>query len=141
MNQFTLTLSIAAAALFAIQSTTVAQDPPAAGNPPPAEGGARPGGGRRMDPEARMKIMTEKLGLSAEQQTQIKAVIEKNAAKLKELMAKGWQNLTDEDKAAMRDSFKAQMTEIEAILTPEQQAKMKELLPQRRGGAKPDAAK
>jgi Spy/CpxP family protein refolding chaperone len=131
MKQFTLTISLAAAALFAIPSTTFAQDP-APGNPP-----QRPEGGRRMDPEARLKFMTEKLALDADQQAKIKAIFEKNGPKMKELMAKGRENLTDADKTALRDLMKSQTEEINAVLTPAQQEKMKELRPQGRGGAKP----
>ena len=131
MKQFTLTISLAAAALFAIPSTSFAQDTPP-GNPP-----QRPEGGRRMDPEARLKFMTEKLALDAEQQAKIKAIFEKNGPKMKELMAKGRENLTDADKTALRDLMKSQTEEINAVLTPAQQEKMKELRPQGRGGAKP----
>lgn len=144
MRKLALTVTIATAAFFAIQSTTFAEEKPAGENPKPAEGATRPGGpagGRRMDPEARLKFMAEQLGLNAEQQAKIKAIYEKNAPKFKELMAKGMENLTDADKTAMRDLFKAQMDEVGAILTPEQQAKLKELRPQGRGEAKPDAPK
>ncbi|MCX6879852.1 MAG: hypothetical protein NTW21_39515 [Verrucomicrobia bacterium] len=144
MKQFTLTISIAAAALIAIQSTTFAEDKPAGENPTRPEGAARPGGpggGRRMDPEAGLKFMAEQLGLDADQQAKIKAIYEKNAPKFKELMTKGRENLTDEDKTAMRDLFKSQMEEVSAILKPEQQEKLKALRPQPRGEAKPDAPK
>ena len=90
-----------------------------------------------MDPEARLKYMTEKLGLNADQQAKIKAIFEKNAPKFKELMAKGRDNLTEADKTAMRDLMKAQNEEINAVLTPEQQTKMKEMRPQGRRGEKP----
>ncbi len=97
-----------------------------------------------MDPEARLKFMTEQLGLDADQQAKIKAIYEKNAAKIKELMAKGFENLTDADKTAMRDYFTSQLEEISAILTPEQQQKLKDMRPQGRGprpDAKPEPAK
>ncbi|MEI6653848.1 MAG: hypothetical protein WCP45_03705 [Verrucomicrobiota bacterium] len=145
MKTFTLTLSLGAAALFALQSTTIAQDQPAAGtNPAPAAGAARPAGhagGRHMDPEARLKLLTEKLGLDADQQAKIKAIYDKNAPKFKELMTKGRENLTDADKTALRDLFKAQMEEVAAVLTPEQKEKLKELHPKGRGEGKPAADK
>jgi len=131
MKQITLTLSLAVAALFAVPSTTFAQDKPA-GDPP-----KRPEGARRMDPEARLKFMTEKLELNADQQAKIKAIYEKNGPKFKELTAKGWGNLTDADKTAMRELMKSQTEEINAVLTPAQQEKMKALRPQGRGAAKP----
>jgi Spy/CpxP family protein refolding chaperone len=144
MKHLALTLSITAAALVAIPSTTFAQEQPAGGHPNRPEGAARPDGpdgGRRMGPEARLKFMAEKLGLDADQQAKIKAIYEKNALKVKEIMAKGWANLTDEDKAAMRDLFKSQVEEVAAVLTPEQQEMLKALRPQGRGEAKPEAAK
>ena len=131
MKQFTLTLSFAVAALFAVPSTTFAQDKSTGDQP------QRPEGARRMDPEARLKFMTEKLALDADQQAKIKAIFEKNGPKMKELMAKGRENLTDADKTALRDLMKSQTEEINAVLTPAQQEKMKELRPQGRGGAKP----
>jgi Spy/CpxP family protein refolding chaperone len=131
MKQFTLTMSLVAATFFAVPSTTFAQDTPAGDRP------QRPEGARRMDPEARLKFMTEKLGLDADQQAKIKAIYEKNGPKMKELMAKGRENLTDADKTAMRDLMKSQTEEINAVLTPEQQEKMKAMRPQGRRGEKP----
>ncbi len=133
MKKFTLALTIAAATLFASQSSVLAQDPAPGANPPPAARPGGPGGARRMDPEARLKFMTEQLGLDADQQAKIKAIYEKNAAKIKELMAKGFENLTDADKTAMRDYFTSQLEEISTILTPEQQQKLKDMRPQGRG--------
>lgn len=135
MKHLTRTLSLAAVALLAIPSTTFAEDAPAGDSPKPPEGAGRPGG-RRMDPEARLKLLTEKLGLDADQQAKIKAIFEKNAPKFKELMAKGWENLTDADKTAMRDLMKAQNDEINAVLTPAQQEKMKAMRTQGRGREK-----
>ncbi len=96
-----------------------------------------------MDQEARLKSMTENLGLSADQQAKIKAIFEKNAPKFKELKDKGRDNLTDADKKAMSDLRKAQTEEINAVLTPEQQAKMKEARPgnNTKQAAQADAAK
>jgi len=82
-----------------------------------------------MDPAERLKIMTEKLGLSQDQQDKVKAIQEKHAPEFKELMAKGRENATDADKAKLRELVKTQMEEIGAVLTPEQKEKMKELRP------------
>ena len=131
MKPFTLSLSLVALALFAVPTTTFAQDKPARDQPQRAEGA------RHMNPEARLKFMTEKFGLTADQQAKIKEIIEKNVPKFKELMDKGWGNLTEAEMTAMRDSMKAQAEEINAVLTPEHQAKMKEWRPAGRRGAKP----
>jgi len=95
-----------------------------------------------MDPQARLKFLTEKLGLDADQQSKIKAIFEKNAPKFKELMSKGRENLTDAEKTALRDLMKSQAEEVNAVLTPAQQEKMKEFRHGGHGGhgdAKPAA--
>lgn len=130
-------MCVAVAALFTLPSTTFAQDKPA-GDKPAGEAPARGGrGGARLTPEARLKQMTETLGLTQEQQDKIKAILEKNAAAMKELTAKGYQNLTDEDKTKMREMMKAQTEAIDAVLTPEQKEKQKAEMAKRRGAGRP----
>lgn len=121
MKQFALTLSLAVAALFVLPSTTSAKGKPG-GNHQHRQERAR-----HKSPEARLQFLTEKLGLDSNQQSQIKAIIEKNQPKIKELVAKGRGNLTDSDKAALRDLKKSQAGEVHAVLTPTQQEKIKEL--------------
>ncbi len=85
-----------------------------------------PGGAGRGNPEERLKMMTEKLSLTQEQQGKVKAIMEKSAPQMKELMAKGRDNLSEEDKTKMREMMKTQFEEIGAVLTPEQKEKWKE---------------
>ncbi|KAB2637741.1 MAG: hypothetical protein DVB26_09300 [Verrucomicrobia bacterium] len=138
MNKHTLSLCVAAAALFTIPSTSFAQDPA-----PGATPGATPvrpqGPGRsaRFGPEERLKYMTQTLGLTQEQQDKIKAIMEKNAPAIKELRDKGYQNLTEEDKTKMRDLMKQQNEEIDALITPEQKAKQKAEMQKRRAQGRP----
>lgn len=129
MKNFTLTIGIAATALLTLPTFTLAADEKPEGK--------RPGGGQRMNPEERLKKMTETLGLSQEQQDKIKAIYEKNGPAMKELMAKGRENLTEEDKTKMKELFKTQTEEISAVLTPEQKEKYKaEMEKRREGGAR-----
>jgi Spy/CpxP family protein refolding chaperone len=140
-------LSFAVAGLCAVPSLLRADDAvppkPPGGDKAPASGGAAaqpggPGGGAgRLSPEERLKKMTEELGLTQDQQDKIKAIIEKNAPQFKDLMAKGRENLTDEDKTKFRDLIKSQAEEIAAVLTPEQKEKYKAAMEKRRaaGGA------
>ena len=89
-------------------------------------------------------MMTGKLGLTPDQQEKVKAIQEKNAPQFKELMAKGRENLTEEDKTKFRELMKSQMEEIGAVLTPEQREKMKEMRPggdRKPGDAKPGDGK
>ena len=130
----TLCTILATTALVTIPNTILAADETAE-----APKGERARGERaRQDPEARLKMMTEKLALNEEQQGKIKAIFEKNAAQIKELRAKGRQNLTDEDRTKLREITKAQNQEVAAVLTPEQKEKYKELRAEggRAGGAR-----
>lgn len=133
MKRHSLTLSLAVAALFAVPSTTFAGDQPVGNRPHRAEGAER--AGHRMEPLARLKIMTEKLGLDADQQAEIKAIFEKNRPQFKELMSKGRENLTDADKVTLRELMKTQAEEMKAVLTPAQQEKLMQLRSHHRGGA------
>lgn len=133
-------LTVAAAALLVIP-TLRAEDKPAdkpagdkpAGDKPAGERppGGRPGGGRTMSPEDRLKFMTERLGLTQEQQDKIKAIYAKNADKFKAMREKGFQNLTDDEKKEMGELRKAEMEEVSSVLTDEQKKKLAE---GRRGG-------
>lgn len=83
-------------------------------------------------PGERLKEMSEKLGLTEEQKEKVKAIFEKNLPKMKELRADA--ALSPEDKRVkMGEIRKSEGAEIRALLTPEQQAKMKEM----RAAAKP----
>ena len=141
MKNYTLSLCVAAAALFTLPSTSFAQDKPA-GDPP-----ARAARGARFGPEERLKQMTQSLTLTQDQQDKIKAILEKNAAATKELMSKGFQNLTAEEKTKMGELRKKQTEEIDAVLTDEQKAKQQADMEKRRGAGragaqpKPDPAK
>ncbi len=71
---------------------------------------------------AELTTLTEKLGLDADQQAKIKAINEKGAEKMKELLGKGQWN-----PATYHDWTKAKNDEINAVLTPDQQEKLKAL--------------
>ncbi len=143
MKKHLAILSLAVAGLCAVPSSLRAEDaappkPPGGDKAPPPAGekpGPKPEGerrgpgaqGARMNPEERLKMMTEKLGLTQDQQDKIKAIQEKSAPQFKELMAKGRENLSDADKEKARELMKSQFEEIGAVLTPEQKEKMKDL--------------
>ena len=131
MKHFTLTLSVAAAALFTLPTTSFGADEKKPERKRP-EGAGAPGAGR-FSPEDRIKHMTETLGLTAEQQEKVKAIFAKGADQMKALREKGRDNLTEEDKTKMKEFFKSQQEEIAAILTPEQKEKQKAEM-EKRGG-------
>jgi len=123
MKHITLTLGLAAAALFAVPSTINAQTTPAPAEHPHHKGG-------------RLEFLTEKLGLDATQQAQIKAIFEKYAPQIKAIRSKGKDNLTDADKTALRDLRKQENAEVKAVLTPAQLATLKELRSKHQKGGK-----
>jgi len=154
MKNHLAVLSVVLAAVCAVPWQTVAEDavppkPPGGDNAPatapapaPAPGSQQGGGGGaggRLSPEERLKKMTEALGLSQDQQDKVKAVMEKYNPQFKELMSKGRDNLTDEDKTKFRELTKGYFEDIAAVLTPEQKEKFKEIMEKRRaaggGGA------
>ena len=142
MKQYILTVS--AFALLAAPTFIFAEDASPAEKPP----GSAQSGGRRGSlgtPEERIKMMTEQLGLSQEQQDKIKAIFAKNADALKLIREKGYQNLTDEEKTKLREGMKTQQEEVAAILTPDQKAKLEKARAERGtrrpGGDKPSTEK
>ena len=113
MKRFPFILTIAAAALLAVSTSVFAED-----EKPKAPAGRAPG--------ERLKMMTEKLGLTEEQQGKIKDIFAANMPKVKALREDT--ALSQEDKRAkMMELRKAEAQEIRAVLTPEQQEKMKEM--------------
>ena len=142
MKHFTLTLSVAAAALLTLPSLSLADEKPAGEKPKRPEGGrpGGPGGERgRMSPEERLKKMTETLGLSQEQQDKVKAIFEggrEEMGKLRELPE-------DQRRAKFGEFMKAQNEKVLAVLTPEQQEKYKAAIAERakEGGRRPGGDK
>lgn len=90
----------------------------------------------KMTPEARAenqtKNLTETLGLSADQQKQVYTLNLARAQKMEEM-----RNSQDTDRSKMRESMEAFNTDLQKVLTPEQQEKYKTAMEERRknGGA------
>lgn len=113
--------------------------------PPPPPAGQQQGppmgmGGRRgMNPGQRAEMMQRRLGLNADQTTQLKAVMTDGQTKMQALRANS--SLAPQDRRAQAMAMRKDMqTKIRAILTPDQakefdamQAKMRG----RRGGMGP----
>ena len=121
--------SLLSAVLLLAVTGLRAEDPKPAGDPPKAPEGRpnRGPGGPQMTPEERVKIMTEKLGLSEEQQTKIKAIFAKNDEIFKAARGKERGSLSEEERQKLREAMKSQGEEINAVLTDEQKAKYKEM--------------
>lgn len=127
MKHFTLTLSVAAAAVLTLPSLSLADEKPAGEKPKRPEDG-RPGGpggerGRVSPDEERLKKMTEQLSLSEEQQGKVKAIFEG----VREEMTKLREVPDDQRREKFAEFMKAQNEKVLAVLTPEQQEKYKAL--------------
>jgi Spy/CpxP family protein refolding chaperone len=138
MTNKPILLTLALAAVSAAPFTTRAEDEkPAVPTGEPT--GRRPGAGG-MDVAERLKTMKEKLGLTEEQTGKIKEIFEKHRDEFATLR-KDESLKPEEKRAKLVELRKAEMGEVRALLTPEQQEKLKELRPAGRPGAerKPEA--
>lgn len=124
---------IAAAGLLSLAPSVRAQDtaptpaPAAPTTPPPARRG-----GARLSPEERVKMYTEKLKLTAEQQPKVKTLVEENVKAMRDLPA--------EDRRAkgpaVNEEFAKKMKEV---LTADQFKQFEEIQKQMRPGARRNA--
>lgn len=124
---------VAIAALTAGSLAAFAQD--SATTPAPNAGqtaGKGDRGERREEMRARhMQRMAQELNLTEAQKTQLKSLHEQQRAQMEAL--KNEALTVDQRRAKMKELHTSFKTQTQAILTPEQQAKMQELK-QKRGG-------
>jgi periplasmic protein CpxP/Spy len=137
-----LILGVAAVALGLTALSALpamAQDPSAPPPPPPPGQGGPRGGGRGMQGH-QVEFLTQKLNLTPDQVTQVKAI---DADTMKQGRAvREDSTIADADKRSkMMDIHKASQDKIRALLTPDQQTKfdalqaeMKNRMGGRRGG-------
>jgi Spy/CpxP family protein refolding chaperone len=112
------------AGILILGSTLLRADEPADSPPPPPPPGEHHGHHGEMRENA--DKMAKELNLTAEQQTQIEAIRKQTWESIKAVHNDA--TLTDDQKQAKtRDLRKAGMDQERAVLTPEQQAKAKEL--------------
>jgi len=79
-----------------------------------------------MTPENRLKMLTEKLNLTEDQQAKLKPIIEDQAKQLKALHDDT--SLAPADKQAkMKELHESSIEKMNAVLTPDQQAKWKQM--------------
>lgn len=104
---------------------------------PPAQAGGQQGGGRgMMDPGRRTQMMKDRLSLSDDQTTQVKAILEDSQTKMEALRSNS--SLAQDDRRSqMMTIRKAENDKIEALLTADQKTKyeaMQQEMRSRRGG-------
>jgi Spy/CpxP family protein refolding chaperone len=117
-----LPLAFAAGLLVVGQTSHALQTAPAA-QEHSAMGGHAMGA---MTPESRLKMLTEKLDLTEDQQAKLKPILEGQSTQMKTLHDDT--SLAPEDKRAkMKELHESSTEKINAVLTPDQQAKWKQL--------------
>jgi len=95
---------------------------------PAAQGHGAMGGSPMgpMTPEARLKMLTEKLNLSEDQQAKLKPILEDQSKQMKAVHDNA--SLAPADKQAkMKELHDSSVEKINAVLTPDQQAKWKQM--------------
>ena len=127
-----------AAALFCgaalVAGTAIAQQdaPP----PPPQGQGQGPGGGgggrgMGMDPARRLQMLQDRLNLTADQSTQIKAILDDGQTKMQALRANT--ALSQDDRRSQGMALRNdENTKIEAVLTADQKTQYEQMLAQQR---------
>jgi Spy/CpxP family protein refolding chaperone len=79
-----------------------------------------------MTPEARLKMLTEKLNLTDDQQAKIKPMLEDQSKQMKAIHDDA--SLAPADKQAkMKEVHESSIEKMNAVLTPDQQAKWKQM--------------
>ena len=91
---------------------------------PQAEGGGMGGhrGGRGMDPDQRLAHMTKRYKLTADQQSQIKPILQDEQQQMQG-MRSDTSTSRDDKRAKMQSMHQASTQKIEAVLTDEQKQK------------------
>jgi Spy/CpxP family protein refolding chaperone len=83
---------------------------------------------QRLSPPAldeRLAKMTKALALTPEQQAKVKTILTNSATQTRELFAGARDKNAEPDREKMRTNIKKQFEEIETVLTPEQQSKLR----------------
>jgi Spy/CpxP family protein refolding chaperone len=113
---FTASMMVVALTSYAVQTAPAAQEHGAMGGSPMGP----------MTPEARLKMLTEKLNLTEDQQAKLKPILEDQSKQMKALHDDT--SLAPADKQAkMKELHESSIEKVNAILTPDQQAKWKQM--------------
>lgn len=126
--------TLALGGLLAVGTAGVAM---AQDNPAPAPEQGQPGRGpMRMDPNRQLEHMTRELGLSADQQGQIKPLLADRQQKMEAVFQD--QSLSREDRRAKMQSIRQDsQSKIEAVLNDQQKQKFEAMQERMRGRGGP----
>lgn len=130
MRRTLFTLTLGSLLALGLPAASLAQD-----NPQTQEGG-RHGGQGRMNPDRQLERMTRELGLSTDQQAQIRPLLVDRQQKMMAVFQN--QSLSqDERRQQMRSIGEASRAGIKALLTDDQKQKFEQMR-QHRGHGGPD---
>jgi Spy/CpxP family protein refolding chaperone len=111
---------------FLATGVMLAQEPGSAPdqNAPQTEGGGMGGhrGGRMMDPDQRLAHMTKRYKLTADQQSQIKPILQDEQQQMQSMRSDTTSSREDK-RSKMQSMHQASQQKIEAVLTDEQKQK------------------
>ena len=92
--------------------------------------GGRGGRGGRMDPDKQVKMLSEKLNLTQDQQAKVKSILTGQQGQMQSLMQD--QSMSREDKHAKFEQMRSDSdSQIRAVLTGDQQQKFDTMLKER----------
>lgn len=94
--------------------------------PAPAQGHHSMGEHHEMSPEAHLQMLSEKLNLTDDQKAKIKPILENQSQQMKAIHEDSSLS-EDQKKAKMKALHESMHSQMKDILTPEQQAKLKEM--------------
>lgn len=120
-----LCVAVAAVPVFAQQASA-----PPSSSPNGAMQGPPPGGPHRGGPERRAEMLQQRLGLSADQTVQVKAILADGRAKME--TARAGANGAPPDRKLIRDLMEAENAKIRAVLTNDQRTKFDTMQAERR---------
>ena len=119
----TILMILTAALLLAGQGQTQAPPTSASQAPQDSAMGSHPDA---SSPEAHLQMLTEKLNLTADQQAKLKPILEDQAHQMKAVLDDT--SLSDDQRKAKKKAVHESLHgQINGVLTPEQQAKLKQM--------------
>lgn len=134
MRNQLFTLALGGLLTFGVSAAATAQDNPAPAAAPTQDQGWQGRGPGRMNPDRQLEHMTEELGLSADQQGQIRPLLVDRQQKMQALFQD--QSIAQQDRRAKMQTIRQDtQAKIEAVLNDQQKQKFESMQERnRRGG-------
>ena len=134
MRNQLFTLALGGLLTFGVSAAAMAQDNPAPAAAPTQDQGWQGRGPGRMNPDRQLEHMTKELGLSADQQSQIRPLLVDRQQKMEAIFQD--QSIAQQDRRARMQSIRQEsQSKIEAVLNDQQKQKFATMQERnRRGG-------